>query len=67
MLKNGVYVLKENTSVFKDLNLNKNQEIEVVNNVLYMEGHMLPSGLQGTINQWMGKNLQLFKLDNRNF
>ena len=60
-------MLKENTSVFKDLNLNKNQEIEVVTNVLYMEGHMLPPELQGPINQWMGKNLQLFKIDNRNF
>lgn len=67
MLKNGVYVLKENTTVFRDLNLKKNQEIEVVNTVLYMEGYKLPNELQGTISSWMGNNLNLFKLDNRNF
>jgi len=67
MLKNGVYVLQEDVTVVKDLRFEKNQEFEVVSEVVYMGGFPLPPDLQRVIITWMANNLKLFKTDNRNF
>lgn len=67
MIKNGIYVLREDTVVQGDLQFKKNQEIEVVSEVLYMGGYMLPPDYQQPIKTWMQNNLSKFKIDNRNF
>ena len=67
MIKNGVYVLQKDATVTKDLKFSKNQEIEVVDGVLYMGGYPLPPNLQALIMTWMKANLGLFLTDNRNF
>jgi len=67
MIRNGVYVVQKDVKVNDDLNFKKNQEIEVVNNVIYIGGHPLDFNLQGIILNWMEHNLFLFKTDNRNF
>lgn len=67
MLKNGIYVLRQDSTLSGDLMFKKDQEIEVVNKVIYMGGFMLPPGLQPVVTKWIENNLPLLKMDNRNF
>jgi len=65
MVKNGIYILKQDATVKGDLKLQKNQEIGVSNTIIYMGGFPLDSRYQETVLTWMSQNLNLFILDNR--
>ena len=65
MIKNGVYVLKEDATVKDGFKLFKNQEIGVSNNVIYIGGHPLDTRLQEMTIKWMDSNQNLFVVDNR--
>ena len=67
MLKDGVYVLKQDATVYEDLKFPKDQEIEIVNKVVYIGGYYLPPGLQSKVITWMENNKELLMTDNRNF
>jgi len=67
MIKDGVYILKQDASPIKDANLEKGKELEVVGNVIYIDGFPLPFNMQGVFNTWMKKGLKdgLFINDTR--
>lgn len=47
MIKNIVYRLKKDVEVGKDMPLKKGQEIEVVMDVIYINGFPVPPAMQG--------------------
>jgi hypothetical protein len=65
MMKNGIYVLKQNATVQGDFKLHKDQEIGVSNNVIYMGGQLLDTRLQELMMKWMENNRNLLIIDNR--
>jgi hypothetical protein len=65
MITNKVYKLKQDTEVMKGVNLQAGQEIEVVMDVVYMNGYPLPPNLQPTFMAWLKNNPELFKDDTR--
>lgn len=66
-MRNGVYILREDSNVSPSLNFKKKQEFEVVNEVIYIGGHLLPPIMQGDVYKWMNENTKLFINDTRNF
>lgn len=60
MIVNRVYRLKEDAFVAKDMPLKKNQEIEVVNDVVYINGNMVPPTMQYLFLKWIMDNPSLF-------
>jgi hypothetical protein len=65
MIKNKVYRLKQATEVAKGMPLPAGQEIEVVMNVVYVNGHMVPPVHQPLFLNWLSKNPSLFEDDTR--
>ena len=67
MIKDGVYRLKENASPIKDVDFPKGKELEVVGNVIYIDGHPLPFNMQESFNSWMKVGMKdgLFLNDTR--
>lgn len=65
MIKDGVYILKEDSTPMKDVDFKKGQELEVVGNVIYMNGFPLPIQMQGSFNKWITENQKLFQDDTR--
>lgn len=57
MIKDGVYILKQDASPIRDVDFKKGQELEVVGNVIYVGGHPLPLNMQGVFNTWMTKGI----------
>lgn len=49
----------------KDVNFTKGQELEVVGNVIYMNGFPLPLDMQSSFNKWISENNKLFQDDTR--
>lgn len=60
MIKNRVYRLKEDAFVGKDMPLKGGQEIEVVNDVVYINGNMVPPTMQHIFLNWVINNPILF-------
>jgi len=65
MIQNRVYRLKVDALVTKDMPLKASQEIEVVMNVVYVNGHMVPPVHQPLFLNWLSKNPSLFEDDTR--
>jgi hypothetical protein len=65
MVKNGIYILKQDATVKGELKLQKDQEIGVSNDMIYMGGFPLDTRYQETMITWMASNLHLFIIDNR--
>jgi len=65
MVKNGIYVVRQDTTVKGNFKLIKNQEIGVSNNIIYMGGFPLDSRLQQLMMTWMKNNMNLLIVDNR--
>lgn len=59
--------LKEDTKAPFGIELNKNQEIELVIGVVYMNGYPLPSEMQLEMLKWINNNPDLFLNDTRNW
>lgn len=67
MIKNKVYRLKEAKEVVSGISLPQGQEIEIVMDVVYVNGHMVPPELQATFYEWLTKNPSLFDDDTRDW
>jgi hypothetical protein len=65
MIKNKVYRLKAAAVVAEGITLNAGQEIEVVNDVVYVGGNMIPPTMQTLFIKWITNNLELFIDDTR--
>ena len=67
MIKSKVFKLKEAKEVTKGISLPKGQEIEIVLDVVYINGHMVPPELQPLFYDFVTKNPSFFKDDTRNW
>ncbi len=56
MIKNRVYKLKEDIELQHGIKFNKNQEISVVMDMVYMEGHPLPPQFQSLVYNFIINN-----------
>lgn len=65
MITNRVYRLKQATEVAKDMPLPAGQEIEVVMDVVYVNGNMVPPTFQALFLNWIKNNPTLFEDDTR--
>ena len=65
MIQNKVYILKEPIQLDHGLSFNGGGEFHIVNDVVYMQGHMLPPDLQNYFYNWLEKNPKLFRVDTR--
>jgi len=59
-IKNKMYRLKKDTEVTKNMQLKANQEISIVNDVVYVDGYPIQSELQGFFYNWIMNNPTLF-------
>jgi hypothetical protein len=60
MIQNRVYRLKKAVEVAKDMPLPAGQEVEIVMDVVYINGNMVPPNLQPLFYNFIMKNLNLF-------
>lgn len=67
MIKNEVYRLKEAAMVAKDMPLPAGQELEIVMDVVYVNGNMVPPDLQPLFYFWITKNPTLFDITTKNW
>lgn len=59
-IQNRVYKLKKATLIKKDLPLQEGQELEIVTDVVYMNGYMLPPEMQNLFYSFIKNNPSLF-------
>lgn len=59
MITNRVYKLKKAVEIAKDMPLPAGQEIEIVMDVVYINGHMVPPPLQELFYKWVADNQNL--------
>jgi len=67
MILSKVYRLKEAAEVGKDMPLPKGKEIEIVMDVVYIDGNMVPPAMQSLFYNWLINNPNLFIDDTRNW
>ena len=60
MIANRVYKLKAATEVAKGMPLPAGQEIEIVTDVVYINGNMVPPSMQQLFYGWIINNPTLF-------
>ena len=60
MIKNRVYKLKQKAEVAKDMPLIAGQELEIVLDVVYVNGNMVPPAMQALFYNWIVNNPTLF-------
>ena len=60
MITNRVYRLKSDAEVGKDMPLPAGQELEIVTDVVYVNGNMVPPELQILFYNWIVNNPDLF-------
>jgi hypothetical protein len=60
MIKSRVYRLKQDAEVGPKMPLNKGQELEIVQDVVYVNGNMVPPNFQPLFYDWVTNNPTLF-------
>jgi len=60
MIASRVYRLKQDAEVGKDMPLKSGQELEIVTDVVYINGNMVPPDLQALFYGWIVNNPTLF-------
>ena len=60
MIANRVYKLKEAAEVSKGMPLPAGQELEIVTDVVYVNGNMIPPSMQALFYNWIVNNPTLF-------
>ena len=60
-IKNIVYKLKSDALIAKDMPLKAGQEIEVVLDVVYINGYMVPPAFQALFLKWLKDNPTLIE------
>jgi len=66
-MTNRVLKLKDNAEVGEGMPLQAGQEIEVVQNVIYINGNILAPNFQELFMNWIEKNPTLFYNDTRDW
>lgn len=66
-IQNRVYRLKKASSLAHGMELPEGQEIEIVQDVVYMGGYMIQPELQSTLYNWIVNNPNLFEDITRNW
>lgn len=61
MIQNRVYKLKNAALVAKDMPLPAGQELEIVTDVVYVNGNMVPPEMQSLFYTWIVNNPTLFQ------
>jgi len=61
MIKSKVYKLKKTTDVAKNMPLQAGQEIEIVMDVVYVNGNPLPPAFQQLFYEWVMNNQDLLE------
>lgn len=64
---NKTYILKKDVQLTKNVLLKKNQEIEVVNRVVYISGYPVTLSLQKILLEWIQNNPDALINDTRHF
>jgi len=67
MIQSKVYRLKEAAEVGQDMPLPKGQELEIIMDVVYVNGNMVPPSMQTLFYNWIINNPNLFIDDTRNW
>lgn len=67
MIQSEVYKLKEAALVAKDMPLQAGQELEIVMDVVYVNGNMVPPNMQGLFYSWITNNPTLFNIVTKNW
>lgn len=67
MIHNKVFRSKGETTLPFSITLKKDDELHIVEDVVYCNGFPLPFEMQGTIYQWLLKNGDKFIDDTRTF
>ena len=67
MIQNKVYRLKLPHNLMAGMNFKSGEEFHIVNDVVYMQGAMLPPEMQDIFYNWITNNPTLFIDDTRNF
>ena len=67
MIQNKVYKLKKETIISEGIILPESQELEIVTDVVYVNGYMVPPDLQSTFYNWIVNNPQLFEDATKNW
>ena len=62
MIKNEVYRVKKDVEVGRDMPLKKGQEIEVVMDVVYINGFMVPPAMQQLFYNFITNNPDLLEI-----
>ena len=60
MIKNKVFKLLKKTTLENGVTLPEGQELEVVMDVVYMEGYPIPPNMQLLVLKWIKTNQDLF-------
>jgi hypothetical protein len=60
MIQNRVYRLKNAAEVVKGMSLPAGQELEIVTDVVYVNGNMVPPDMQSLFYNWIINNQTLF-------
>lgn len=67
MIKNTVFKLLKKTTLQNGVILPEGQEIEVVMDVVYMQGYPIPPNMQALVLNWIKTNPNLFADVTRNW
>ena len=67
MIKSKVFRLKEAKEVMQGASLPKGQEIEIVMDVVYVNGNMVPPSMQPIFYEFVTKNPSFFEDDTRDW
>lgn len=67
MIKNKVFKLLKKTTLQNGVTLAEGQEIEVVMDVVYMQGYPIPPNMQALVLNWIKTNPNLFADVTRNW
>lgn len=60
MIVNKVYSAKKDVQITKDISLPNGQEVEIVNDVVYVNGHPVPPAFQKLFLDYIVNNQSLF-------
>ncbi len=67
MIRNEVYRLKKAAEVAQGMPLPAGQELEIVTDVVYVNGNMVPPNMQPLFYGWIVNNPSLFDIVTKNW
>ena len=67
MIEQKILRVKKDITLPCGINLKQNDEIEIVDDCIYMHGYPIPLELQAVVYHWIEQNLGAFREDFRRF